>query len=459
MTQVFISYARKDSRELALRLRDDLTKAGYSVWLDLSEIELGGNFTQDIERAIDTCDVALLLMSHASRESQWCRVEQIRAIRKGKKVIPLRIQSDTEPPLHLEHLNFIDFSDLSAYDAHLRDMLSDIAASQAFQNTNTIANPSQYKVVREGRAASERRNAPAFRRHIRELRDEDWGLRNWWTYFLFHTVSLTDAVRILTDGKISSPRTLNPKAKSQWDRFVRFHFRPRHSEFFTSEGFIPKGQITTKHLPIPIYLLFDMEALLLQPEARFSDGDPSNGSPTFATPNAFSELPFEMIYHDSWVRSHERDEIVRHREAQVLLPNTVTLEGLQLIWVRSEAEYETLHTLLGADLWHKWRDKITHRGDAMLYNHKRPYVTHARLDATKAELCWNPCLLPVTEGYKAHCEVRYHDGRLLRWEQNDFLPHKPLVFTLDPKQGYHLSLTLDGELAYSGYYNGEAQIL
>ena len=34
MAHIFISYARKDGRELALRLKADLERAGHDAWLD-----------------------------------------------------------------------------------------------------------------------------------------------------------------------------------------------------------------------------------------------------------------------------------------------------------------------------------------------------------------------------------------------------------------------------------------
>ncbi len=41
MTQIFISYARKDGRNLALQLQTDLQTDGYDVWLDTSDIDTG----------------------------------------------------------------------------------------------------------------------------------------------------------------------------------------------------------------------------------------------------------------------------------------------------------------------------------------------------------------------------------------------------------------------------------
>jgi hypothetical protein len=42
LAQIFISYARRDGRDLARRLHADLTRAGHTVWLDTADIDGGG---------------------------------------------------------------------------------------------------------------------------------------------------------------------------------------------------------------------------------------------------------------------------------------------------------------------------------------------------------------------------------------------------------------------------------
>ena len=61
--KIFISYAREDGREMALRLHHDLRNIGYDTWLDLSEIEAGASWSLDIEKAIESSDLALALLS------------------------------------------------------------------------------------------------------------------------------------------------------------------------------------------------------------------------------------------------------------------------------------------------------------------------------------------------------------------------------------------------------------
>lgn len=124
---IFISYARKDGRDLALRLRADLTALGYDVWLDTAEIGGGAGWSQAIAEAIDRCDVALALLTTGSFTSEICRAEQMRALRKDKRVVPLLAQSDAERPLHLEHLNYRDFSAPAQYAAQFATLLADLA--------------------------------------------------------------------------------------------------------------------------------------------------------------------------------------------------------------------------------------------------------------------------------------------------------------------------------------------
>ncbi|HRF99217.1 MAG TPA: toll/interleukin-1 receptor domain-containing protein, partial [Aggregatilineales bacterium] len=64
--RIFISYARKDGRDLALRLQKSLAEFGYEVWLDTSEIDGGDSWGASIETAIDGCHTLLALMSSAS---------------------------------------------------------------------------------------------------------------------------------------------------------------------------------------------------------------------------------------------------------------------------------------------------------------------------------------------------------------------------------------------------------
>ncbi|HKV07617.1 MAG TPA: TIR domain-containing protein [Thermoanaerobaculia bacterium] len=126
MVSVFISYARRDASELAHRLFIDLQEAGFDPWLDVSAIEGGAWWTEEIEKAIDGCEFLLALLSTGSMLSQVCRAEQMRGLRKGKRVIPLLIQAGTDWPLHFEGANYRDFSGSALYEEALATLLEDL---------------------------------------------------------------------------------------------------------------------------------------------------------------------------------------------------------------------------------------------------------------------------------------------------------------------------------------------
>lgn len=60
---VFISYSRKDI-EIASRLYDSLTKQGKRVWYDKHNLTDGGNFMEEIRKAIKTSKFFIPILSH-----------------------------------------------------------------------------------------------------------------------------------------------------------------------------------------------------------------------------------------------------------------------------------------------------------------------------------------------------------------------------------------------------------
>ena len=124
--KIFLSYARKDGSELARRLYDDLTARGFAAWLDKHRIAGGASWTDEIEQALDAAAFFLAVMTRGSYESEICRAEQLRALRKGKLVIPLLGQSDPDcVPLHLEGKNYRDLA--ANYAGAFAELLDDIA--------------------------------------------------------------------------------------------------------------------------------------------------------------------------------------------------------------------------------------------------------------------------------------------------------------------------------------------
>ena len=106
MTQVFISYSRKDLIFVE-RLAEDLQAAGLEVWYDLSGLEGGTRWGQEIQSAIEASQVFVVVLSPNSIDSQWVEREFMYAESMKKKIIPLLYQP-CKTPMWFINLHFID---------------------------------------------------------------------------------------------------------------------------------------------------------------------------------------------------------------------------------------------------------------------------------------------------------------------------------------------------------------
>ena len=145
--RVFISYARKDGAALAQRLQFDLTNDGFDAWLDTQRILGGRVWSTQIEREIDARQVTVAVLTDGSYHSGICRGEQIRAIRKGKRLIPVLGTKDADIPVYIEALHYRDFTEDANYAARFSELLADIAwrrhrrPARAFRETSYVTVP------------------------------------------------------------------------------------------------------------------------------------------------------------------------------------------------------------------------------------------------------------------------------------------------------------------------------
>lgn len=161
---VFISYSRKDGAELAQRLQSDLRKEGFEAWLDTQRIGGGAVWTKEIEAALDEAEYVIALLTNGSYLSEICRAEQLRALRKGKCVIPLKAQRGAEVPLHLEGENYRDFTPGDQYTRAFDLLLSDLRGRKGsrlrpeFRSTYVTAPPLPINFVERPEAVAALRN-------------------------------------------------------------------------------------------------------------------------------------------------------------------------------------------------------------------------------------------------------------------------------------------------------------
>src|SRR5271165_62651 len=121
--RVFISYARKDGAELAQRLQASLAANGFDAWLDTQRIAGGAVWSMEIEREIDTRQVTIALLSPGSYASEICRAEQLRALDKGYRVIPVLAVKHSDRPIFLYARQYLDFSNTADYATRLDQLI------------------------------------------------------------------------------------------------------------------------------------------------------------------------------------------------------------------------------------------------------------------------------------------------------------------------------------------------
>lgn len=124
MAKLFISYSRKDG-EIALKLADDLEKAGHSVWIDRKDIGGGSVWAAEIAKAIHECEYFLLLISLNSVQSDNVRKEVDLAAEDKKVFLPVVLvetEIPTELRYHLAGIQRIDFT--ISYNNGIDDLLN-----------------------------------------------------------------------------------------------------------------------------------------------------------------------------------------------------------------------------------------------------------------------------------------------------------------------------------------------
>ena len=121
MPQIFISYSRKDI-DFARKLAEDLEKAGYDVWWDLTDLRGGDDWVRVIPAAIESSAFFLVVLSPNSAASDWVAKEYTQALNLRKKIIPLLLEPGPVP-FALNTINFVNFAS-GKYEDRFKELLS-----------------------------------------------------------------------------------------------------------------------------------------------------------------------------------------------------------------------------------------------------------------------------------------------------------------------------------------------
>ena len=91
---IMISYSHKD-KILCKQLYEELTKAGYHVWIDFDQMH--GNVMDAMARAIEQSQTVIICMSEEYRKSNYCRAEAHYAFQREQKIVPVLLQKHYKP--------------------------------------------------------------------------------------------------------------------------------------------------------------------------------------------------------------------------------------------------------------------------------------------------------------------------------------------------------------------------
>lgn len=202
----------------------------------------------------------------------------------------------------------------------------------------------------------------------------------WWPRFAFHYTDVTNAADILASGRLYSrtraerlglmhndnaSRQVIDMTQTEATACVRFYFRPLTPTQYYNEGFkhpeLRYYSDINANVPVPIFLLFDLNKLLAMPETKFSEL-PQSGSGSKLCNNVedFAKLQFNMIYSHGYVDNFE--QVKRYRHAEILYPNSFKIEScINAILCRNNVERTTLLNLLkeiNSKAYYKYRSII-----------------------------------------------------------------------------------------------------
>lgn len=186
----------------------------------------------------------------------------------------------------------------------------------------------------------------------------------WWPKFAFHYTDVTNAVSILQSGYLYSradaehmgimrndnaSRQVIDMTSSGVVSKVRFYFRPLTPTQYYNEGYkhpsLRYDGDENANVPVPIFLLFDLEKLLSLPGVQFSEtSQAGHGATVHSGVEAFSKLNFDYIY-DNTYDNFELTKTYRH--AEIVHPKSLAIEScIRNILCRNDIERTTLLNLL-----------------------------------------------------------------------------------------------------------------
>ena len=191
--------------------------------------------------------------------------------------------------------------------------------------------------------------------------------RSWWPMYFYHFTDIRNALSIIEKGWIyarykadetelmrsdNASRAVLSVSSSKIKEYARLYFRPKTPTQYHNEGYKPlsaRNSELNASCPVPIFFFLDAEKVLCMDGIKFSETTcaGANDLNLLCGEDNFSKLPFEKIYHDGAFSLENRDDIVRHRQAEIVRQDGICIKDcLKGILCRTSAEKQTLLYLL-----------------------------------------------------------------------------------------------------------------
>lgn len=320
-----------------------------------------------------------------------------------------------------------------------------------------------------------------------------------WPRFAYHFTDVVNAVSVLQSQKLFSreyalehglmkndnaSRDVISHTANNIEKYVRLYFRPRTPTQFYNEGFQVKRKQQALHAncPVPVFFIFKLPELLARPDVQFTDRSLALKQvvPRYHTPLEFSQLPFEDIYQEGpliGLTSDQKKVITGRKQAEIIVPESLDLDDLKVILVRSVAEKETLLNLLHD------KDVYAYDGLIKLISQQEDYFFMDRNFVESVELLDDRMRIlsnvneaypsdwfssPENEGYgfalnndatqnylNVTTKVILPDGSYYRWPNASLraLLLDKIELTLpESLDRYTLVINIDDHIAYKGIY-------
>lgn len=292
--------------------------------------------------------------------------------------------------------------------------------------------------------------------------------RKSWVKYCYHYSDVQNIASILNSGTMYSRNRSNQLNLMENDNasievidqtddwikdYIRFYFRPKTPTQFNNEGFRSKLTMSKfhAHCPMPIFLLFNLNSILNLNNCYFSENSLANNIEhnLMRTPKEFQELPFSKIYHDTYLTNDIRNEIVSCRQAEIIVPHELPIDGLlEKILVRSPAEKVTLLTMLNHESLQKYSNLIQIDSKKTVFYARWEYLEEVILTEDRIRIinnntdCNSQFKIDVILDDKQHnYQQTYSDSS---WEANG---HFNLGIGV-PTNDYIIKIYLDENLAY-----------